>query len=70
MKTITIDMTYDMLPDYMKDNKEPEFISEAEFNSICDNPQFQDDVTLPTWNLIEDMLLKFKSVPIKVSRGK
>ena len=37
------------------------FISEEEFNVICDDPQFLDDVTLPTWNLIEDTLLKFKN---------
>ncbi len=61
MKTITIEMTYDRLPDYMKDKKETEFISEEEFNVICDDPQFLDDVTLPTWNLIEDTLLKFKN---------
>lgn len=61
MKTITIEMTYDRLPDYMKDKKETEFISEKEFNVICDDPQFLDDVTLPTWNLIEDTLLKFKN---------
>jgi hypothetical protein len=61
MKTINIEMTYDMLPDYMKDKEQPEFISEKEFNVISNNPQFLDDVTLPTWNLIEDTLLKFKN---------
>ena len=60
MQTLTIELTYDMLPDYMKDKNEPEYISEEEFNSIIKDGQFLDDVTLPTSQLIEDMLLRYK----------
>jgi hypothetical protein len=61
MKAINIEMTYDMLSEDMKDKEQPEFISEKEFNVISNNQQFLDDITLPTWNLIEDTLLKFKN---------
>ena len=70
MSKILIELTYDMLPDYMKDKNEPEYISEEEFNSISKDNQFLDDVTLPTWQLIEDVLLRYVKTELNPHKEK